>query len=165
MSADAVENKGRRRRRRDEAEEAVEAEEMELEDDDEDAGSLTPGKGRATPGRRTQIESAGPSGNILVRAGRGMQGYFEGVQQELRKVSWPTRADIRRLTGIVLAVTITFALVLGTLDFAFTELFRIGLGNSLVLAIVLVIIVVLGGGFLFYHNRSSDDRTSSRRRS
>lgn len=41
---------------------------------------------------------------------------------ELRKVSWPTVMDARRLTGIVLAVMFMMAVLLGTLDWIFSRL-------------------------------------------
>jgi preprotein translocase subunit SecE len=41
---------------------------------------------------------------------------------ELNKVSWPTYADARRLTTIVLAVMAIMAILLGVLDFVFSRL-------------------------------------------
>ena len=41
---------------------------------------------------------------------------------ELRKVSWPSYADARRLTTIVLAVMAIMAILLGILDFVFSSL-------------------------------------------
>ncbi len=47
---------------------------------------------------------------------------------ELRKVSWPTLNEARRLTLIVLAVMAAMGLVLGGLDFLFTKLIALILG-------------------------------------
>jgi preprotein translocase subunit SecE len=41
---------------------------------------------------------------------------------ELRKVSWPTYAEARRLTTIVLVVMAVMAVLLGVLDFVFSRL-------------------------------------------
>ena len=41
---------------------------------------------------------------------------------ELHKVSWPTYADAKRLTIIVLAVMAIMAILLGSLDFVFSRL-------------------------------------------
>jgi len=41
---------------------------------------------------------------------------------ELRKVSWPTIPETRRLTGIVLIVMFLMSAVLGLLDFLFSKL-------------------------------------------
>jgi preprotein translocase subunit SecE len=41
---------------------------------------------------------------------------------ELRKVSWPTIPETRRLTGIVLAVMFLMSITLGLLDWIFSKL-------------------------------------------
>jgi preprotein translocase subunit SecE len=41
---------------------------------------------------------------------------------ELRKVSWPSVMDARRLTGIVLVVMVLMSVLLGTLDWVFSQL-------------------------------------------
>jgi len=41
---------------------------------------------------------------------------------ELRKVSWPTYPEAKRLTIIVLAVMALMAILLGSLDFVFSRL-------------------------------------------
>lgn len=41
---------------------------------------------------------------------------------ELHKVTWPTYADAKRLTTIVLAVMAIMAVLLGVLDFVFSRL-------------------------------------------
>ena len=56
---------------------------------------------------------------------RGQQklrfGSVRNTIGELRKVAWPSREEATRLTLIVLIVTITIAIILGVLDFAFSE--------------------------------------------
>lgn len=51
--------------------------------------------------------------------------YFKDTRGELRKVTWPTREQATKLTLIVLAVTATMALFLGTLDYIFATLVRL----------------------------------------
>lgn len=46
--------------------------------------------------------------------------YFKESIAELRKVSWPTRQDTVRSTGIVLLFTLTTAIFLGIIDYLFT---------------------------------------------
>lgn len=41
---------------------------------------------------------------------------------ELKKVVWPTRQEALRLTIMVLAVCLTVGLILGAIDYGFTEL-------------------------------------------
>ena len=56
---------------------------------------------------------------------RGQQklrfGFVRNTVGELRKVAWPSREEATRLTLIVLIVTIAIAIILGVLDFAFSE--------------------------------------------
>lgn len=104
------------------------------------------GKGRATPSRRHEDDE--DEGNVLTRTGGGLAAYFEGVRSELKKVAWPTREEARRLTIIVLGTLIVSALVLGFISAAFTELFRIGLSQPLILFAVIIGAVV--AGFVVY---------------
>lgn len=48
--------------------------------------------------------------------------YFKETRAEVRKVSWPTRQEALRLTLVVLAVTISMAIILGVLDYVFSQL-------------------------------------------
>jgi preprotein translocase subunit SecE len=47
---------------------------------------------------------------------------------ELRKVTWPTRQEATRLTQIVVVVIVIMAIVLGGLDYVFTQLFGLIFG-------------------------------------
>jgi len=42
--------------------------------------------------------------------------FYRETVGELRKVSWPTRDDAIRLTGIVLIVLVVMAIILGAVD-------------------------------------------------
>lgn len=48
--------------------------------------------------------------------------YFREVRGELKKVTWPTPQESRRLTAIVVAVTLAFALFLWLWDTIFSRL-------------------------------------------
>jgi len=48
--------------------------------------------------------------------------YFGEIINELKKVVWLTRREIIYLTGLVLVVTIIAGIVLGFLDFGFSQL-------------------------------------------
>ncbi len=54
--------------------------------------------------------------------------YFRETRAELRKVTWPTREEVTRLTLIVLAVTAFMAALLGAIDYIFAALFRLIVG-------------------------------------
>lgn len=51
-------------------------------------------------------------------AGRGgPMGYLRGVWEELKKVVWPARDELLRMTGIVIATVILFAVLVGAADY------------------------------------------------
>jgi preprotein translocase subunit SecE len=56
--------------------------------------------------------------NPLVR-------YLRETRGELRKVTWPTREESGRLTAVVLAVTLAFAIFLWIFDYIFSNGFRL----------------------------------------
>ncbi len=48
--------------------------------------------------------------------------YFAASRSELAKVSWPTRRQTVRLTILVVAFSLLFAALLGSLDYLFSTL-------------------------------------------
>ena len=48
--------------------------------------------------------------------------YFTEVASELRKVSWPTREQVRNLTVLVFAISFVVGLYITALDFVFRTL-------------------------------------------
>ncbi len=50
--------------------------------------------------------------------------FFRDIYDELKKVTWPSRRDIIRLTVMVIVVCAVVGLFLGAIDFGFTELIR-----------------------------------------
>jgi len=57
---------------------------------------------------------------ILNRIGDNrLTRYFKETWYELKKVSWPTRREAINLTGMVVAVTVFLAIVLGLMDWLF----------------------------------------------
>lgn len=51
--------------------------------------------------------------------------YLKETRAELRKVTWPTREEAVRLTGIVLATTVAFSLFLGLVDYLLSKVFAL----------------------------------------
>ena len=49
-------------------------------------------------------------------------GYFREVIGELKKVIWPTRDETRRLTIMVIIISVAVGAFLGAVDMGFTEL-------------------------------------------
>ncbi len=59
-----------------------------------------------------------------LKKGRSPKIFFQEIWSELKKVTWPSREETRNLTLMVIAVSVGLALILGLLDFGFTELFN-----------------------------------------
>ena len=53
---------------------------------------------------------------------RARFGFVRNIIAELKKVVWPTRREATYLTMMVLVVAATVGLILGVLDFGFSEL-------------------------------------------
>jgi preprotein translocase subunit SecE len=51
--------------------------------------------------------------------------YFDEVWSELRKVSWPTREQVRNLTVLVFAISFVVGLYITVLDQVFQSLLRL----------------------------------------
>lgn len=50
--------------------------------------------------------------------------YFGQVRQELTRVTFPTRSQLKRLTAVVLLISTGVGLYLGVLDYLFKELLK-----------------------------------------
>lgn len=147
-----VEEKPKRRRKR----RSEDVEELEAEEQDR---SITVGKGRATPGRRSRsTQEASEQGNFITRPFRGIFAYISGVNDELRKVTWPTREDLRQLTMMTLIVTIISSIALGLIALIYTELFVFGLtqGNEWIFIVVGVGVAAVAFVASRRSNRSSE---------
>ena len=71
--------------------------------------------------------AAGGSGG---RASGRRFAYFRGVWDELRKVVWPTRTELWRMTGVVVVTVILFSLLIGGADYGLGLLVQPILSNS-----------------------------------
>jgi preprotein translocase subunit SecE len=54
--------------------------------------------------------------------GKSPAKFLTEVRDELKKVSWPTRPQVIKMTIIVIGVTIAVSAYLGGLDFLFTKI-------------------------------------------
>ncbi len=52
-------------------------------------------------------------------------GFLRETRDELKKVVWPTRQEVIRLTFVVIVVSLLVGIFLGGLDFIFTSLLQI----------------------------------------
>ncbi|MCK9170920.1 MAG: preprotein translocase subunit SecE [Treponema sp.] len=51
--------------------------------------------------------------------------FFRESRAELKKVVWPSRDDVVSSVKVVIVSTVVIAVVLGLLDWGFTEVFRV----------------------------------------
>jgi len=111
-------------------------------------------KERSAPATRQSKAGNGILSRIPIV--RGLVAYFRGVSSEMQKVTWPSREETTRLTGVVLGVTIAFAIALGILDSFFAWWFRQAFNTDseiIFLGIAAAIIVLLGGGYVALRDR------------
>ena len=74
-------------------------------------------KAVTAPPRRPRAPLAPATGGSGGRSRAGLVEYLRGVWDELRKVVWPTRDELSRMTGIVIATVVLFALLIGGADY------------------------------------------------
>jgi preprotein translocase subunit SecE len=60
----------------------------------------------------------------------GYRRFIRETRSELKKVTWPTREQTIRLTGIVIAFSVVVGLLMGGIDFIFQALFKVLIGAS-----------------------------------
>jgi preprotein translocase subunit SecE len=74
--------------------------------------------------------------------GNAVTRYLRDTRAELRRVHWPSRQEAWSLTRIVLAVTISMAIILGLLDYLFSvELKGIIAGSTVAIGAAVVVVV------------------------
>ena len=56
---------------------------------------------------------------------RRIRRFFDESWSELKKVSWPTRDQVRNLTVLVFAVSAAIGVFIAAWDFVFTEAVRL----------------------------------------
>jgi preprotein translocase subunit SecE len=64
----------------------------------------------------------------VKKSENAIQRYFRETSGELRKVSWPTWPEAKRLTGLVLLVMVVVGIFLASVDFFASELLGLVLG-------------------------------------
>jgi preprotein translocase SecE subunit len=120
-----------------------------LDPDAAPTSTATRTKTGPTPSRDDENESEKRkrSGNFITRWFEGFREYVQGVRSELRKVAWPSREDVERLTRIVLTVTAAASIVLGAISTVFgflTASIAAPDWGTLAGIITIVIIIVVG---------------------
>jgi preprotein translocase SecE subunit len=55
----------------------------------------------------------------IPKSKRGLKGFFNEVLREMKKVSWPTKTETNRLTGVVLIVCAGLVVLFLALSYIF----------------------------------------------
>ncbi|AAW39772.1 MAG: preprotein translocase subunit SecE [Dehalococcoides mccartyi] len=61
-----------------------------------------------------------PSAQQTAKAAGKKPGFFSNLVAELKKVVWPSRPDVIKLTTMVLVVAIAVGILLGVVDYGFS---------------------------------------------
>ncbi len=64
----------------------------------------------------------------VKKSENAVQRYFRETSGELRKVSWPTWPEAKRLTGLVLLVMVVVGIFLASMDYFAGQLLGLVLG-------------------------------------
>jgi len=114
-------------------------------------------KDRPTPSARQVKRGQGSTGLVnRIPVVRSIVAYFRGVASEMQKVTWPNRDETTRLTGVVLGVTIAFAIGLGMLDGFFSWWFQQAFhadSEWIFLVVAAAVTVILGGAYFAVRDR------------
>ena len=108
------------------------------------------------PRPATKPRAQSPSLIERIPVVRSIAAYLHGVRTELAKVTWPTREETLRLTGVVLGVTIAFSIALGLLSTFLTWWFQQAFNpdsESTFLLIAVIVAAVVGGLWALLRNR------------
>jgi preprotein translocase subunit SecE len=57
--------------------------------------------------------------------GRGITQFLVAVWSELKRVVWPTRQEMIRLTIMVVGISVVLGVILGAIDAGFVKLFEL----------------------------------------
>lgn len=55
---------------------------------------------------------------------KSIKNYFEGVVQEAKRVTWPTKKEVKDHTISVVVIMILIMVIFGTLDFGLSQLLQ-----------------------------------------
>ena len=78
----------------------------------------------------TTGSGGGEGGNLPIpKSRRGLIGVYNEVVREMKQVTWPTKSETNRLTGVVMAVTILSVVILSGLGIVFNTLINLLTGS------------------------------------
>ncbi len=146
--------RARRRQQRGDDDESDDSTEDEMGEVADGIVNTTAPKETRTRSRREAMKArereAQKRGENLPLVG-GIVRYFRGVVAEVQKVTWPTPEEARRLTFIVIVVTIFFAALLGMIDLFYGWWFEQGVADTTTFLLVAIPFFLIAGGLSWYY--------------
>ena len=74
--------------------------------------------------------SASPRGAVSAKPVGRVRTFFREVRVEMKKVTWPTRKELIKSTGVVILAVVIAAVFIGVFDYAWAKLIDVvGLGG------------------------------------
>ena len=86
---------------------------------EEKNAELEPEQGKTPAPKKKEAEK---KPNVFVRLGRRLKKMWGDYKSEMKKVVWMPWKDVKRDTKLVLAATFALGLVIGLVDFVFSEI-------------------------------------------
>ena len=71
--------------------------------------------------KETKVKKTNDKPGFIARVGA----WFKGLKSEFKKITWSSRKSTFKNFGIVMAIVIASALVIGIVDIGLTELFNL----------------------------------------
>lgn len=133
------ERRKRRRQKRDEGERGSEITERKA--------TKTRSRQQALQERRKQSQILGENLPIIG----GLVTYLKGVNSEIQKVTWPTPEEARRLTIIVISVTVAVSITLGLIDVFYGWWFQEGVQDTVTFLAVGIPVVAIFWSLSWYY--------------
>ena len=78
-------------------------------------------------GKKRSRDQGGKKPQQQKKQGRlaGIRDFFRGVRNELRRVSWPGREQLRQSTAVVLIIVVVLGAYVAAWDFVFQNVARL----------------------------------------
>ena len=86
------------------------------------ANKKTSTKSKSKSKSKTPSKVSNKKQFFLIRWGKGIVQYFIGSFNELKRVSWPTRQELLKSTGIVTLIIAIFTVIIYFFDTIFSYL-------------------------------------------
>lgn len=66
-----------------------------------------------------------PKENIFKRMGSGIEKYFNDLKLEFKRITWPTKKDLKKATIAVVVFSLVYIAYVGVLDYGFGKAFKV----------------------------------------